>query len=198
MLTATELAGQLGLSKGRISQLVGDGRLDGCYQGDGRQRRFDLDKTKAALQGRLDPGQMLGNGAKTKQRLRDEEPAPERPKGDLLDPRDPGRYELARTLKVEEEARRARRMNAEADGTLVLADAVDREVARQIGQEIAQFENVLREAARAIADRMGVDYRTARQILVEAWRAHRTARAAALSDAVKDAEMTDVEKEADF
>lgn len=196
MLTATELAGRLSLSKGRISQLVGDGRLDGCYQGDGRQRRFDLDKCKMALKGRLDPGQMLGNGSKTKQKLKDDPPKDKR--GDFLDPRDPDRYELARTLKVEEEARRARRLNSEAEGTLVSADSVRQEVARQIGQEIAQFETVMRDAARAIADRMGVDYRTARQILVETWRAHRTNRAGALEEIAEAATMTEAEKEADF
>jgi transcriptional regulator with XRE-family HTH domain len=196
MLTATELAGRLSLSKGRISQLVSDGRLDGCYEGEGRQRRFDLEKCKAALSGRLDPGQMLGNGAKTKEKLRDDPPSEKR--GDLLEPRDPDRYELARTLKVEEEARRARRLNSEAEGTLVHADAVAMEVTRQIGQEIAQFEAVMRDAARAVADRMGVDYRTVRQILIETWRSHRSERADKLEKKAATAALSDAEKAADF
>ena len=66
LLTATQLAKKLDVTRGRISQYVSAGKLDGCFSGSGRQRRFDLDKVKAALQHRLDPGQMMGNGAVTK------------------------------------------------------------------------------------------------------------------------------------
>jgi excisionase family DNA binding protein len=207
-LTATELAKQLDLSKGRISQLVHDGRLDGCYSGDGRARRFDLAAVTEALQRKLDPGQMLGNGAATRRRMAavsevsDDDDADEAPRpvrsGEALPPRDPDRYELARTQKAEEEARRLRRANAEAEHTMVLATAVHRQVARQIGQEIAEFETVLRESARRIADRLGVDYRTARQIMVETWREHRGSRSSALVDVAAAANLDDEETEADF
>jgi len=159
-LSASDLAAELGLSRGRISQLVADGRLDGCYTGEGRARRFDLRAVATALNRRLDAGQMLGNGRATKRALsalagddapdatmsRDEAPAVRR--GETLDDRDPDRYELARIQKIEEEARRLRRANAEAEGTMVLASAVHRQVARQIAQEVAEFESVLRDAAR--------------------------------------------------
>lgn len=205
-LTTTALAKELGLSKGRISQLVADGKLDGCYSGDGRARRFDLKACAAQLNRKLDAGQMLGNGASTKRRLADIEtgdeedqaPAPRTRSGEELSPRDPDRYELARIQKVEEEARKLRRANAEAEGTVVLSAAVHRQVTRQIGQEIAEFETVLREAARRIADRLGVDYRTARQIMVETWREHRGARQVVLEDCAASAAKSDEEIEADI
>ncbi|MCB1341091.1 MAG: hypothetical protein KDK24_08500 [Pseudooceanicola sp.] len=206
-LTASQLAAELNLSKGRISQLVADGRLDACYSGEGRGRRFDLQACADALNRKLDPGQMLGNGAATKQRLAavradetDEDADPIRPDrpGDVLTPRDPDRYELARIQKVEEEARKLRRSNAEAEGTVVLAASVSRQVAQQISQEIAEFETVLREAARRIADRLGVDYRTARQIMVETWREHRGARTEALAARASSARMDDEERAADI
>jgi ribosomal protein S25 len=203
-LTTTALAERLGLTKGRISQLVSSGKLDGCYSGDGRNRRFDLGKSAEALQLKLDPGQMLGNGASTKRKLvdladgGDTEEDQGRQGRDTLSPRDPDRYELARTQKVEEEARRLRRQNAESDGSMVLASAVRQEVVRQVGQEVAQFENVLRDGARAIADRMGIDYRIARQILTETWRKHRGDRAEAKQAEAEGADMTDAERAADF
>ena len=76
-MNTTQLANELGISKGRVSQWVSEGKLDGCYTGDGRARRFDVEKVRAALQHRLDPGQLLGNGADTRRRLREDEARPE-------------------------------------------------------------------------------------------------------------------------
>ncbi|MFD2855398.1 hypothetical protein [Seohaeicola zhoushanensis] len=207
-LTATELAAKLNLTRGRISQLVADGRLDGCYSGEGRARRFELKACADALNRKLDPGQMLGNGSATKQRIAevqatdidsDDDVPPSKDRlGDVLKPNDPDRYELARIVKVEEEARKLRRANAEAEGTVVLVATVQREVARQIGQEIAEFETVMREAARRIADRLGVDYRTVRQILVETWREHRGARTHTLTERAAAAGLDDEERAADI
>ena len=208
-LTATELAGVLELSKGRISQMVSSGQLEGCYSGAGRHRRFDLAKVASTLGRRLDPGQMLGNGAKTSEalaRLSGSEPAggeggdPER---DL--PQDPAgseapsRYELARTLKAEEDARAARRRNREAEDTLVLASVVANETARQIAQEIAQIESsVIRTGARRIADDMGVGFREARVILTEVWREYRTGRAAVKAEEAEAAQLSAEEQAEDF
>ncbi|MFC4668347.1 hypothetical protein ACFO5X_07265 [Seohaeicola nanhaiensis] len=209
-LTASQLADRLNLSKGRISQLVASGRLEGCYSGDNRARRFDLKACADALSRKLDPGQLLGNGAETKQRIAalqssidedsddDAPPAREERKSDLLPSTDPGRYELARIQKVEEEARRLRRANAEAEGTVVLASAVHRQVAQLIGQEVAEFETVLRDAARKIADRMGVDYRTARQIMIETWRDHRKVRTEKLTELGDAVQLTAEERGADI
>ncbi|WP_109464395.1 hypothetical protein [Albibacillus kandeliae] len=204
-LTATQLASELSLSKGRISQLVSSGVLNGCFVGEGRSRRFDLTACAKALNHRLDPGQQLGNGAETKRRVRQieesssdgEDNLPLRDSGELQ-PRDPDRYELARIQKVEEEARKLRRANAQDEGTLVLASEVHRQVARQIGQEVAEFETVLRDGARKVADRLGVDYRTVRQVLIETWREHRGDRLVKLQEEADQAEMTSEEQEADF
>ncbi|WP_370313476.1 hypothetical protein [Sagittula sp.] len=204
-LTTTELAKELGVTKGRVSQYVSEGKLDGCYQGDGRARRFDLVKAAEALGRRLDKGQMMGNGAATRRSLReietgDDNDAPQnrQPSGDLLSPLDPSRYELAKTQKVEEEARRLRRQNKLDEGTLVLAEEAARQVKRQLAQEIAQVETMLRDAARRVADVMGVDYREVRSILIDQWRAHRGDRSEALKVAVEEAGATDEEREADF
>ncbi|MDD9731598.1 hypothetical protein PVW46_16970 [Mameliella sp. AT18] len=206
-LTATQLATKLDLSKGRISQLVTEGKLDGCYKGDGRSRRFDLAACANALNRKLDPGQMMGNGARTRQALREIEETdspveapqdvPERDSAPLRTT-DQARYEMARTLKAEEEARKLRRLNAQDDGTLVLAEQAGREARRALAAELAQFENVLRNAARAVADKMGVDFKTARQIMIDVWREHRSARAQQLDQEAEAAEMAPEEQDADF
>ncbi|EPX82088.1 hypothetical protein [Salipiger mucosus] len=208
-LTATELAGALDLSKGRISQLVRAGQLDGCYSGDGRARRFDLEKVAAALGRRLDPGQMLGNGAKTRDALsripesgapaEDDTPPRSGAGATELPAKDPSRYELAKTLKAEEDARTARRRNQEAEETFVLASVVANETARQMAQEIASIESsVLRAGARRIADDLGVDFREARAILTEVWREYRSARSRAKESEAEAAQLTEDEQAEDF
>lgn len=217
MLSGVELARELKVSGARVSQYVSEGKLTGCYQGDGRARRFDLEKVAAALGKRLDPGQMMGNGAQTKLALA----AIGRPAGDahaLLPVEDDGegdlpaapqrqgagatelprhdadRYELARTQKAEEEARRLRRLNAEAEGRYVLAAEVGQSVARLIGQEIAEIETVLRDGARRIADQMGVDFKAVRAILTQTWREHRATRVGQLEMQAGGAVLSPVEQ----
>ncbi len=204
MLNATQLADRLGVSKARVSQYLSEGKLAGCYQGEGRSRRFDLSKVQAALQGRLDPGQMLGNGASTRQALTDLSDTSEtakprgaasRPDG-VLSPRDPDRYELARIQNAEEDARRKRRDNERDEGRWVLAEEVERATAKLTAREIGRFETVLRDGARAVADRLGVDFREARQILMQTWRAHRGERTDDLTGEAERTAMTDAEREA--
>lgn len=203
-VNATELAAKLDVSRARISQYVTEGKLEGCYQGDGRNRRFDLGKVAEALGRRLDQGQRLGNGADTQRALSslDDEASVKRLTGGSgaqgLPAEDDDRYKLARTLKAEEEARRLRRQNAQDDGLYVLADAVALQVRRQIGQEVAEFESVMRDAARRAADELGVDFKTVRAILTECWRAHRAKRSEALQAVAASAKMTANETEQDI
>ncbi len=221
LLNATELASRLGVSRARVSQYVSEDKLRGCYIGDGRARRFDLEKVQAALQGRLDPGQMMGNGAGTRRALaRLSDPADDRAMtaADWVDPGaariqpetaprrsdvqlerdDPDRYELARTQKAEEEVRMIRRKNAEAEGTFTLVAEVQRQVAMQMAQEIGEFEAVLRDGARQVADAMGVDFKKVRQILTDRWREHRAGRAAQLAQQAQTMGLTPDEQSEDI
>lgn len=197
MLSATELAAMLDLTKGRISQLVAEGKLDDCYVGTGRARRFDPVAVARALGRRIDPGQRLGNGAATQAaaaRILHDQVPPPRSAPTAID----GDYEQARTVKAQEEARRLRRLNAEAEGAFVLAEEAARQARRQIGQEIAEVQTFIRDAARVIADRHGVDFKTVRQCLVDQWRAHRGRRAEEAEERAANAEMTAAELEQDI
>jgi hypothetical protein len=202
-LSATELAKRLSVTKGRVSQYVAEGKLSGCYEGDGRARRFDLAKCAERLGRVLDKGQMLGNGLETRRALRrvsaagatgtepTKEPAQKR--DGVLDPKDPDRFELAKIATAEENLRRIRRDNALAEGNYVLAEAAQREMTRLIGQEIAEIDTVLRDAARVVADKLGVEFKVVRKVLMDTWRAHRAGRSSALEQEVASAALSDRE-----
>ena len=49
MATGSELARIFGVSKQRVHQWVKEGKLNGCYTGEGHFRRFDLGKCAEAL-----------------------------------------------------------------------------------------------------------------------------------------------------
>lgn len=214
LVNATGLAQALGVSKARVSQYVGGGKLEGCYRGDGRERRFDVALVRKALLGQLDPGQMMGNGAATRAMLQGgdaepdeadlslrELPAPTRdPKKQdgALAKADPDRYTLARTQVAEEEARTKRRQNMQAEGQFVLASEVERVTAQMVAQEVAEFESVLRRIARRLADVHGLDFKVVRQMAIEEWRSHRGDRATALTEKAGSAGLDDAEKAADF
>ena len=193
-LTATALASELGLTRGRISQMVSAGQLNGCFEGDGRSRRFDLTLAQAKLKGSLDQGQMLGNGAKTKKRLAETKPKPAA-KSEPAPPAETSEYEKARTLKAVEEARKLQRNNAVEEGRYVLASEVSRQVQGQIHQEIAEFESALRDGARIIADELDVDFKTVRKLLVDHWRTHRAKRVKVLKAQSEGAEKTPAEEQ---
>lgn len=202
-ISGVELAEMLGITKGRVSQLVSEGKLDGCYRGDGRSRRYDPVACAKALGRRIDIGQQLGNGARTQKAAADilrgesaDEPAPQalapQPFGPLAE------YERARTEKAQEEARRLKRMNAEAEGAFVLAEEVARQVRRQVGQEVAEVTTFIRDVARQVADRYHLDFKEVRQVMLDQWRTHRGARADAAEERSAAAQLTAAESGADI
>lgn len=206
-LSASQLADALEVSRGRVSQWVAAGQLDGCFAGEGRARRFDLSKCAERLGRRLDPGQMMGNGARTVAALKaaaapaspppaappsapPPSPDPAQPVAPAPDPPaapaddDAARYQRARADREEQRAQRERLEMEAAAGRYVLASEVEIEVRRAMAAEVAQFEAVLRSGAQKLAAELGLDGPTVRAVLVAEWRAHRQRqadRAAALA-----------------
>lgn len=202
MITASELAKTLGISRQRVHQYVQAGKLDGCFSGDGVLRRFDVAKSAEALGKRLDPGQLMGNGAATKAVIRDIASASTTAKNDDTGTHgearapasvDPDSYEAVRIQKAQEETRRLRRINAESEGRYVSAIEAAQSTTKLLAQEIAQFEMALRDGSRMTADKLGVDFKTVRQFMMEAWRNHRTNRSAALDMVAERAALSEVE-----
>jgi excisionase family DNA binding protein len=200
-LNTTELAVRLGVSKGRVSQWVSEGKLRGCFTGDGRNRRFNLEAVGVALGKTIDIAQGLGNGRKTLQAISAEEIAADELTGDELDGltnAQKARYDAARTMLVEERARAARYDNSQREGTLLLAAEVERQVIAQIGQEMAAFESYIRAAAKVVADANNLSPRAVRQQLLQVWRQHRGERATGAEARAAKAKATTAEKAADF
>lgn len=202
MATGSELARIFGVSKQRVHQWVKEGKLNGCFSGNGSHRRFDLAKSAEALGRRLDPGQLMGNGSATRAAIRDLSNASTIPPPDDAgapgDARpasgvDPDSYEAVRIQKAQEETRRLRRINAESEGRYVLATEAAQAMTKLLAQEIAQFEMALRDGSRMTADKLGVDFKTVRQFMMEAWRSHRTDRSGALDAIAEGAEMSEAE-----
>ena len=201
MLTASQLAAALGVSRPRISQLVSERKLDGCFAGDGRARRFDLEKCIAALDRQLDPGQQMGNGAAAAGRRREvargAEPRISSGASDqmTLPASSAGgdRYQVARAELAETRAVRERMALAELEGRYVLAADVELATRRAIAAEVAEFEGVLRLAAAAIAAEHGLEARFVRASLLKQWRAHRATRAEAARLASESAAPSDEE-----
>jgi hypothetical protein len=204
-VTATELAKVLGKSTARISQYVSGGQLEGCFTGTGRNRRFDLEKCAEALGRRLDPGQMLGNGASTKKALKEItaqsevlDPPP-RPSDGPLPASDPTGIALIHLQTKQEDLRTKRRKNAQEEGLYCLASQVSTEVQRQIAQEISGFESVmLRDGARRIADEFGLDFKEVRKELRQIWRNYRDRRSKEKLDEASSAELNEEEVREDI
>ena len=108
------------------------------------------------------------------------------------------RYDAARTMRLEEQARAARLANEQITGTLLVADEVTRQVAEQIGQEIAAFDLVLRRGAEQVAARLNVPAKEVRAILAEAFRDHRARRAEAASTRAALSAPSPRERKEDF
>lgn len=200
-VTASELAKVLDVSKGRISQYVGEGKLEGCYSGEGRGRRFDLAKCADALGRTLDPGQMMGNGSGTAEAIRGlagSSPAtvaPTEPREATLPRADAeaDRYQRARADIAETQAVQGRLKLAEMEGRYVLATEVDLQVRRAIASEIAEFETVLRTGAQKVAAEFGLEAPAVRAILTTLWRSHRARRAEVAAAQAEDAAYSEAE-----
>ena len=183
-VNATTLAAALKITKSRVSQLVREGKLEGSYSGIGRDRRFDPVIAAKLLDVKLDPGQVMGNGAASadarRDLLADDPPADRRPTASARPPigeeSENARYQRARTEKAEIDALLLKRRLAEEEGRWVLASEVERAARSALAAELAQIEAMLRDSARRIADELGVEYRAVKSVLFDDLRRHRARR----------------------
>lgn len=191
-LTASQLARELGYSKGRITQLVDARKLDGAWVGEGRARRFDLHKVASLLNLRLDVGQQTGNGARhleTRARLSDG-PTPIE---DLASDSDARRLARARAETAEVQARQKRREEQLETGRYVLAEETERATAEVVARTLDAAERLLVAETRRLARDLGGNPAEAVAEMRRRWRTHRAEQARAFEADAASAQPTAAE-----
>lgn len=213
-LTRSELAAALGVDPTRISQLVTDGRLQGCYRGEGRARRFNLEKTAAVLNVRLDTSQQTGNGvhqlarrnmigAASGQQFGLPRPTHSAgPYGALADMDEKLEIEpggdakaivAAKRLAIELDVRRKLREEQLQTGRYVLAEEAERATRAAVAETIAAAERFLVAEARRTAQTVGADPRAAAAETRQRWREDRARQAEAFALMADAATPTEAE-----
>ncbi len=159
--TKAEFAAMSGVTKGRVSQWLRTGKIDGAaIVGEGRHARIDVEAARRQLDARLDVSQRLGANGKAKL------------DGVSSDPTDAA-IKRQRLAQLELANERARAEAAASAGRYVEADVMRQELGRVAGRLVAAFEGALPELAAAIAAGSGLPQRDALHALRGAWRAVR-------------------------
>ncbi len=161
-VTKSEFAELIGVSRGRVSQMLAARQIDGdAIVGEGRSARINVEVARAQLDARLDLGQRLGANGRVKLG------------GASSDPTEAA-IKRQRLAALELANERARAEAAARSGHYVEADGMRQELGRVAGRLVAGFEGSLPELAAAIASQSSMSQRDALHVLRTAWRAIRT------------------------
>ncbi len=194
-VTKSEFAELVGLSAGRISQLIGAGKIKrSSLDGEGRFARVFVEQAKADLLGSLDPSQSLGlNGLQTRAGLAAAAPEAETPAPSpaTATPQDPSALVVQEI--AQEKLRQARMVTARMErddalsvGKFMLTDEARAKIGSAASSVLVAVEAGLPEMADAIAAEYGL---TSRDVLHTLMKAFRNVRAnASRSFAEKEAE----------
>jgi hypothetical protein len=156
-----DFARECNVTPGRVSQWLSDGVIGrDCLDGEGRNARIIVDRAKAQIALRRDPGQAMGNGLGTRLDFGPSEPPtpdePERPQK-----RDDVAHQI-QLERLEQEKRRNRRETIDEQerlGSLVPAGEVRAQMTR-LAQQIDEANGaMLADFAAAIAARFELPQR---------------------------------------
>jgi hypothetical protein len=190
LVSKGDFAGLVGVSAGRVSQLIKDGRLAGALVGEGRGARIDVAKAMALLDVGLDISQRIGlNGKARIVKAGSDAPPPEMPRPNTVDD------ELKREALVQRQAetRRVLRDEAERAGELVSAREARLATDKAVVKMVAAVDQMLVEAAAAMSAEWHMPKREALHLLRRIWREQRLKQsgemAADAADLPSEAEM---------
>lgn len=156
-----DFARECNVTPGRVSQWLSEGVIGtDCLDGEGRNARIIVDRAKAQIGLRRDPGQAMGNGLGTRLDFGPGEPeTPDEP------PRPQKRDDVAHQIqleRLEQERRRNRRETIDEQerlGTLVPAGEVRAQMTR-LAQQVDEANGaMLADFAAAIAARFELPQR---------------------------------------
>ncbi|NKK92383.1 hypothetical protein GFL95_14280 [Rhizobium leguminosarum bv. viciae] len=165
--TKGEFAILIGVSPGRVSQYLKEGRISAAaVQGNGRNARIIIERAKADLRVSLDVGQRFGNGLATRLDAATSISSLTKREAEL-----PITSGIDREIKEQklEQIRRANRNAAISDamsrGTLMKTDDARAEMSRIAITMLSSMEGKLPEAAAAIAAQFKLPQRDVLHIL---------------------------------
>ncbi len=159
--TKAEFAALSGVTKGRVSQWLRAGKIDGAaLVGEGRRARINIEVARRQLDARLDLSQRLGANGRAKL---DGETAGQ------ADPTDAA-IKSARLAQLERAVGKARAEEAARSGRYIEADAARQEMGKIAGRVVASFEGGLPELASALAAHFQLPQRDVLHVLRTAWR----------------------------
>jgi hypothetical protein len=155
-----DFARECNVTPGRVSQWLSDGVIGrDCLDGEGRNARIIVDRAKAQIALRRDPGQAMGNGLGTRLDFGPTEPSGDEPE------RPAKRDDVAHQIqleRLEQEKRRNRRETIDEQerlGSLVPAAEVRAQMTR-LAQQIDEANGaMLADFAAAIAARFELPQR---------------------------------------
>jgi len=191
-LPKKDFAELIGVSPGRVSQYISEGKLSGtALDGEGRRARVRVQTALAQLRMKLDAGQMMGNGLDTRLKA---PAAPDHPAGSELPlrswqaPEEQGpsvedQLKQEKLLQARIMSRKAAEEEEKRKGRFTETTAVKAEMVRLAAGLLDTFEGALPDLANAIAARFEVPARDVLHLMRAEFRSVRTTAAARARDA---------------
>lgn len=181
-----DFAGIIGVSPGRISQYIADGKIFGdALVGEGRSARIHVERARSQLGKTLDPSQRFGaNGAGARRAsIASEAPASEPAAGTppVIDPV----VDAVAAERLKQQRLTTARMEREealAVGRYVLTDDARMAQTKAVVEAFKVMEVAIQEMAKAIAANHGVTHRDAVLTLQKAFRDTREKQARQFAD----------------
>lgn len=181
-----DFAGIIGVSPGRISQYIADGKIFGdALVGQGRSARINVERARSQLGKTLDPSQRFGaNGVAGRRAVAASETPASEPRIDTPPVIDPVVDAVAAERLKQQRLTTARmeRDEALAVGRYVLAEDARTAQTRAVVEAFKVMEVAIQEMAKAIAANHGVTHRDAVLTLQKAFRDTREKQARQFSD----------------
>lgn len=163
VISKSEFAARIKVTPGRISQYISAGIIGpDALVGEGRLARVDVAKALRQIGMRRHVGQSLGNGLGTRLALEpdDDDPSPEMSGPDNARKKDVA--ELIQLERLEQERRKNRQQaidEAAANGNLVTAEALEREVGKATQAVVSAFNGMAPDLANAISAKFELSQR---------------------------------------
>lgn len=169
-MSKSAFAAHVNLSPGRISQMIKSGIIGADALTEAGQ--VIVETATAQIRERRHPGQSLGNGLLTAPKAPSVD---EPPSGDVA-----SQIQLEKLDEVRRKNRREQREEALAEGRLVVADELQRQIGRSAQQLVSTFMGMAPDIANAIAAKFELPQRDVLHLVRQVMNDKRAAAASAL------------------